>query len=755
MLFSRHHLLQKCCLVVFSPFVMAQQSQDLAHQCPVPEFAQLGTNITIDDPDVIHILSQRTSIEKDQVAIFEGGITLVNKDQKVAAQTLEFNRETAVMDAQGDIHFQDKSLDIFADRLFATQADNSTSLTSATYYLKDSLIHGDAGLLWVSQEGKLVLTDSSFTTCYGGTPDWKISASEISISTEENKGEAYHALLEVFDVPVLYLPYFTFPVTDERKSGFLYPKIGSSGNSGLEIATPYYINIAPNMDATVTPRYLSKRGTQLVTEFRYLSGQQTGKINLEYLNKDKALEDNTEARYLWRFQHTGNFSENFRAHVDYTSISDDSYLVDIGSSHYNSNDAYLYQIGEIAYFGESWNATMKLQDFEVLGNHIQSYKTVPQIEVNSFQDLNFLDGKFELYSELSRFSTPDLSQPEADRFHIEAGLTFPLYTPAWFLNSEFKLLQTNYKQSRLGDNLSLEKNVSRTVPKVRFHGGLNLERNTSYFSNNYKQTLEPQLQYLYIPSREQDNIGVYDTAILQDNYDGLFRDKRFSGLDRIAEANQYSWGLTSRLLDEKNIERMRLSLGRIVYLNDSNFNQDENGTAIDESALAAEMYIRASDKWQLSSNIQYNTDLDLTRQSQTNLDYHFSKNNLVQINHRYTRDLSDVTLEQLSLLSSVKISQDWHFVSRFTQDLKRSRSLETYAGFQYENCCWGIRFAYQRHIDSRVDDLSVIDPNRDEFDSGFVIQFVIKGLSGSSGLGTQDMFNSSIFGYKRPYFLNN
>jgi len=750
MLFSRHHLLTTCCLVMFSPLTIAQQDANFpqARQCPVPEFAQLGTNITIDDPDVIRILSQRTSIEKDQLAVFEGGVTLVNKDQKIAAKTLEFNRKTAVMDAQGDIHFQNNSLDIFADRLFANQAENSTSLTGATYHLRDSLIHGDAGLLWVSKEGKLVLADSSFTTCYGETPAWQISASEISISTQENKGEAYHALFEVYDVPILYLPYFTFPVTQERKSGFLYPKIGSSAKSGLEIATPYYLNIAANMDATITPRYLSKRGTQLITEFRYLSGQQTGKINLEYLDKDKELALSDEARYLWRFEHIGNFSENFRAHIDYTSISDDSYLVDIGSSHYNSNDAYLYQVGEISYFADSWNATMKLQDFEVLGNHIQSYKTVPQIEINSFQDLNFLDGKFELYSELSRFSTPDKTQPEADRFHVEARLTFPIYTPAWFLNSEFKLLQTNYKQSRLGDNLALEKNVSRTVPKVRFHGGINLERATEYFNTNFKQTLEPQLQ--------QNNIGVYDTAILQDNFDGLFRDKRFSGLDRIAEANQYSWGLTSRLLDEKNIERMRLSLGRIVYLNDSNFNQDESGTTIDESALAADLLIRASKHWQISSNIQYNTDLDITRQSQTNIDYHFTNNNLIQVNHRYTRDLSDVTLEQLSLLSSVKINQDWHFVSRFTQDLTRSRSLETYAGFQYENCCWGIRFAYQRHINSTIEDINAIDRNRDEFDSGFVIQFEFKGLSSSSGrLSTQDMFNSSIFGYKRPYFLNN
>ncbi|WP_286263240.1 LPS-assembly protein LptD [Thalassotalea atypica] len=756
--FSLRHLFTKCTILMMSPWAYAQSAQAPmeVRVCPVPQFAQLGSKVIIDDPDVIQILSKRSSIEKDQFAIFEGGVTLINKDKKISAQKLEINRNTAVLNAQGNIHFQNDAIDIFAQQLKASESSQSTTLSGTDYHLKGSLGHGKAGELSVSDDGRLTLSDSSFTTCYGETPDWQISASEINISAKDNKGEAFNAVIELFDVPVFYLPYISFPVTDERKSGFLYPVIGSSNKSGLEIETPYYLNIAENMDATITPRYMSKRGTQLLTEFRYLSGEQTGKFDVEYLNKDDEITTNDDARYLWRFQHVGNFSENFRAYADYTSISDDAYLVDIGSKHYNSNDAYLYQIGELAYFGETWNATVKVQDFEVIGNHNQSYKTVPQIEINNYQDLPFWNGKFELYSELSRFKSNDQTQAQADRFHLEAGMSFPIYTPAWFFNSEFKLLQTNYKQERLENSPELERHVSRTLPKVRFHGGINLERETTLFNTAFTQTIEPQLQYLYIPDREQDNIGLYDTTILQDDYAGLFRDKRFSGLDRIAEANQYSWGLTSRLLDKSNVERMRFSLGRIVYLNDTNFEINDNGTNVDESSLAADIFVRANSQWQFSSNIQYNTDLDITRQSQANIDYHFTETDLLQLTHRYTKDLSDVTLEQLSLLSSVRLNKDWHFVSRVTQDLKRRRSLETLAGFQYENCCWGIRFAYQRHINSSIDELGTFNDNRDEFDSGFVVQFVIKGLSGQkTTLNTQDMFNSSIFGYKRPYYLNN
>ena len=753
--FSRQHYLVFASLSCLSPLSFAQQDEQAinAAQCPLPSYINIGENIVIDDPDVIQILSQSSSIEKDNFAKFSGGVTLIGKDQRISANSVEVNRQSSLINANGDIHFQNKGLNVFASDLTASEQSKVTTLSGASYQLADSLAHGKAGQLAISQDGRLTLTDSTFTTCYGENPDWQLSASEIVISADENMGEAYHARFEIMDVPVLYIPYFTFPVNNERKSGFLYPMISSSSNRGVEIETPYYWNIQPNLDATITPRYMSKRGMQLNTEFRYLVDQQHGQIDIEYLNNDKELSGNNDARYLWRIQHTGNFSENFRAYVDYTSISDDAYLIDIGSQHYNSNDTYLYQLGELAYFSDNWNAKIKMQDFEILGNHTQSYKTVPQVEFSHFNDLGILNSKFELYSELSKFETVDTNRPEAERFHVEAGINVPIYTPAWFLNSEFKLLQTNYRQTRLDNSPELTRNVSRTLPKVRFHGGLNLERSTELFKQSFTQTLEPQIQYLYIPSRDQSEIGIYDTAVLQDDYEGLFRDRRFSGLDRIADANQYAWGLTSRFLDQNNLERMRFSLGRIVYLKDTQFNADNNDN-VDESALAADAFVRINNNWQFSSNIQYNTDLDLTRNSQTSIDYHFGKNNVIQLNHRYTKNLPDVTLEQLSLLSSVRINKDWQFVGRVTQDLALDRSIESYAGFQYESCCWAVRIAYHRHINSSVDGFGI--DSRDEFNSGFMIKFVLKGLTGQqSSISTQDMFNSSIFGYKRPYFLNN
>jgi len=755
--------LNKISLVFLLPCTFTSNAQNTeintnsVSLCPIPTYDNIADKTGKSANENFTILSSTSSIKKGEYANFTGGVTLLNQDKSVVANELSVNRTNSTVNANGDIHFQNKGIDIFADSLNINQLQKTTSLTATSYQLNDSPGHGSAEKININGNGKtLSFIDSSFTTCYGPVPDWQMRASEITISSDEKSLEAYNARFSLFDIPVLYVPYLTMPIGTDRQSGFLYPTISSSNSSGIEIETPYYVNIAENMDATITPRYMSDRGTQLITEFRYLEGLQSGQVDIEYLNKDKKLINNDDSRYLARFQHIGTFSERFRAHVDYTTISDDNYLVDLGSSQFNSNDSYLYQVGEISYFADNWQTTLKLQDFEVLGNHQRSYKTLPQIEISRQQKLDNFDGILDIYSELSSFDTADKTQPTAQRYHVEAGLLYPIASPAWFLNSEVKVLQTNYHQKNINDDSPLERNVSRTLPKIRFHGGVNFDRNLTLFNKGYSQTLEPQLQYLYIPEKDQNNIGIYDTTNLQDDYNGLFRDRRFSGIDRIAQANQISWGVTSRILTEENNEVLHFSLGRIVYYNESNFNSSEQNTVVDKSALAADIFLHLSRNWQFSSDIQYNTDLSVTNKSQTSLDYLFSNNQTIQLNHRYTRDVSGESLEQMSLATNVKIANRWQFVGRFTQDLKGKRSIESYAGLEYSSCCWGIRFTYHRNINSKIDDALNINENRDAFDSSFNIQFVYNGInSNKSSNSVGDMFNSSIFGYKRPYFLNN
>lgn len=747
--------------------IAEQETIESQLQCPTSALVPITNDTVQVTNDDIIITSKYSIIEKDKIAKFSGDVRLVDKNQSITANQLTFDRLLMEFNAQGNIHYQNQSIGIVADELNASKDEASTVMLNTSYQLNGSPGHGSAGELEVNPTDGLSLLDSTYTTCIGDDPDWQIKASEIEISADGHSGEAYHAQVRLFDIPVLYLPYFSFPVSNQRRSGFLYPEIRSSSNSGLEIETPFYWNIAPAIDATITPHYMSKRGLQLKTEFRYLTDLQSGNINLEYLNKDDALTSNDDARYLARLQHIGTFSDDFRAYIDYTTLSDDNYLVDIGSKEYNSNDAYLYQIGELSYFGENWKTTIKIQDFEILGDHDPSYKTLPHIDILALQPFSLfsnqlLQGQFELYSELTNFKADTNQQVSANRYHVESGLNFPISTPAWFFNSEFKLMHTYYQQSDIQVGSGLEKNVDRTLPKIRFHGGINFDKSLSLFGNSYTHTIEPQVQYLYIPEKDQTEIGLYDTTNLQDDYNGLFREKIYSGLDRIAGANQYTWGLTSRLLDQSNLEIFRLSVGRIQYLSDDNQTFDEiididnsSGSALtgQQSSLAANLFYRLNQEWQISSDIQYNTKESFTNKSQMALNYKIDKYNSIQLNHRYTRNVSGSSLEQASILAGFAINKDWAFVGRHTEDLQHSRGLESYLGLQYESCCWAIRLAYHRYINSNLSDDG---ENRDEFNSGFVLQFIIKGLNGEQGpIGTQKMFDSSIFGYKRPYYLQN
>jgi len=774
MLFSRTLSFTLFALLAYLPKI-AQANVEIKSQapntkvmmCTLPVFDDITLGIADVLNDDIHISSEHASIKQDQIAQFNGSVILVDKNQKIVADELSFNRLKMQIEAVGNIHYQGKQINIFADTLSASKTDRSTEMTSASYQLDGNPGHGKAKILSINGDGLLSLVDSTFTTCLQEVPDWQIKASEINLSASGDFGEAYHAQFRVLDVPIFYVPYFSFPISKERLSGFLYPQIEQTTNTGLEVTAPFYWNIAENYDATITPRYMSKRGLQLQTEFRYLMDQQSGKIDFEYLDNDKEIATNDDSRYLVRLQHIGTFSEDFRAYVDYTTISDDNYLVDLGSKQYNSNDAYLYQTGELAYFGEQWQATLQLQDFEVLGDHQPSYKTLPHIELSAQQPLNFMPGQFELYSEITNFQASEKDQIEANRYHVEAGFIFPITRPAWFLNSEVKIMHTYYQQDNISQGSAYEETVERTLPKIRIHGGINFDRELIAFGDTYRHTLEPQLQYLYVPEKDQSNIGLYDTTLLQDDFHGIFRDTSYSGLDRIAGANQYTWGITSRLLDKENLEIIRVSLGRIQYLggNNSDLANDallpDNSDISDnsnnkQSSVAADLFYRINHQWQVSGDIQYNTLEDFTNKGQINIDYQISKYNLVQLNHRYTRSVSGDSLEQVSLLTSFAINKNWAFVGRLTQDLQQDRSLESYAGFQYESCCWAIRIAYHRHINSNLDPVSFTSEGREEFDTGISIKFIIKGLDGKqSAIGTQEMFDKSIFGYKRPYYLQN
>ncbi len=460
---------------------------------------------------------------------------------------------------------------------------------------------------------------------------------------------------------------------------------------------------------------------------------------------------------MFHWQQQSYLSEDWRANIDVTNVSDDNYITDLSSNYANKTDTQLYRTGSVTHLGDTWRTDIKFQNFEVLGDHLESYAAVPQISFTQTAPWRFDNFDFSLSGEVSHFTndSSEIAIDSATRVHVEPKARFNYATHAWSFLSEVSLLQTNYKQSGNLTGTQYSDSVSRTLPKVRLYSQLNFERDTSTFFEDGIQTLEPQIQYLYTPNKDQSEIGLFDTTRLQDDFFGLFRDTRFSGVDRIAAANQFTLGATTRLFDNKHEDVFNFSAGQIFYLNDSAkpTEQDLDSETNYNALFAAQTMLHWHRRWYLSAGMQYDTDGKQMIQSNVTLDYKGDNNELVQLNHRYANDVSGNTIEQTGVFTSIPISDQWQFIASYHRDLENNRSIEFLSGLQYESCCWAIQITGHRQIETDLN--QSIGQQQATFDSGISLNFVLKGLGSKSRYDAQKLLQQGIFGYRRPYFLNN
>ncbi len=703
----------------------------------------------------IKISSDDIEVINNQSAEFVGNVQIKNRHMQLTASSALIDRQIGLLNANGPVVFQNQTSEVTSQGLMADLSQSEIALLGAEYRLVGQLGRGQADKLAI-MENTLLLDDASYTTCPEGDEVWRIKADEIILSQEKGWGETYGMVLEVLDTPVIYLPYFTFPLDDTRKSGFVDPVFSSSSRYGLDIATPYYLNLAPNYDALVTPRLMTRVGLQMKGQFRYLTEQHQGMVAAELLTKDDTHPELDE-RYLIQWQQKSYLSENWRAYVDITNVSDDNYLTDLNSDYANETDTHLARTLAISHFGERFQTDIQVQNFEVLGDHKDSYTAFPQVAFSQHAPYQWGGLDWRMEGELSHFVNSDAVIDRASRLHLEPNVQFNLKDTAWAISSKFSLLHTRYQQEGDLNGTGFAEQVSRTMPSVRLHGKLEFERPTSIFIDDGIQTLEPQLQYLYTPKRDQSQIGLYDTTKLQDDFFGLFRERRFSSVDRIANANQFTLGATTRLYNQSNEEVFNLSVGQIFYLTDDAKPESQNvlaDTASYNALFASEAMLHWHKRWYLSAGIQYDMEAKNLIQSHVTLDYKGDNNQLVQLNHRYADDVSGNEIEQVGLFASWPINARWQWVSSYHRDLAEKRSVEVFAGVQYESCCWALRLTGQRRIETDL--TRPITGNDDAvFDSSIRLNFILKGLGGKKRYDVSRVLEQGIFGYRRPYFLNN
>lgn len=514
---------------------------------------------------------------------------------------------------------------------------------------------------------------------------------------------------------------------------------------------------------------MQNRGLQLKGDFRYLTEANSGELSAEYLYNDDKYPEHGD-RWAYQYQNVSRFGEHWLIDLDYAKVSDNDYFQDLDSNLGDRSDGHLSQSGSVSYRTKSWDAKLTVQDFQLLVDDTIPYQLMPQLEFNYYSPDLYQQINFDLVSHVSRFVTDDDDKPEATRVHIEPGFTLPLTTTWGTWTTEARYLMTYYQQDLDGLDSSfdsLEESVTRTLPEFSTKANMVLERGTTIFEG-YTQTLEPQVQYLYVPETDQDDIYLYDTTLLQTDYYGLFRNRRYSGVDYIAAANQFSYGATSRFYDGGQKERLAISFGQIYYLDNSS--QSPNSSSEDDtsnySSWAIETDFNYDDKVFYHGGIQYDIDSSEVSVANSAIEYRVN-DNFVQANYRYvTRDyieglesysddelnaLTSDGISQIGLLGGYSINRNWNVSAQYFFDTTESEAVEWLAKVEYQSDCWYVGIDYSRELTGWSS--GEVGVGSAEFDDNVSLNFGITGLGGNSRAPEPPSGNALSYG--RPFILNN
>ena len=664
---------------------------------------------------------------ENPTASMTGGVLLRRDDKLAGADSARFDPEQRALFLEGGVRYEDPGTQILSQLAEFGYGTGRIRFEGAEFSLGSSSARGAAGVLEINENGTLSLGGVEYTTCPPGSEDWLLQGKSIVLDTREGVGTAKGMKLRFKNVPILYLPYISFPIGDARKSGVLTPEIGSSGRSGNEIRVPYYWNIAPNYDATITPRLLTSRGLQLATQFRYLTERNEGSITADYLSDDSVID---ETRHQLNVGHQTLWDTGWRNRINFREVSDSQYFEDLGGSlsissitHLNRHVSFDYHSKHVSFFAQA-------QDYQTIDDAIvpsdEPYRRLPQVLVNAHWPMSFF--RFGIDSELVNFDRD--TGVTGWRFNATPSVEIPITRPGWFFTPAVALDYTRYD---LADTLpGDETDPTRSVPITSVDTGLILERTMS--SAGRIQTLEPRLLYVNIPYRDQDGLPVFDTITPDINLVQLYRKNRFLGGDRVGDTEQVSLGVTTRVLDlDTGREMMTATIGQTRYFGD----RDVALPGMPGSTLETSDYI-AQVRFGLFRNVnfdlghQWGTGENGTTKSEARLQYSPSRNKVLNLAYRFRRD----SLEQGDLSWSWPMATRWNFVGRYNFSFRDQEVLEQFFGLEYESCCWGLRLVSRRHISTR-------DGTRD---SSFGLQLVLKGMT-SVGTAADKLLERGILGY--------
>lgn len=784
--------------------------------------------------------SNESSYDKASVATFRGNVIVRQGSRQFESDKASLDKNRNHGQFEGNVRFREKGVLLVGDKGDLQLDSGRATLENTAYVMHAQKARGSATRIIRHEDSTLELADATYTTCPPGDKGWQLSGQNVTLDMDSGQGLAKNAVVRVQGLPILYTPYLSFPIDDRRKSGFLYPTLSQSSDNGLDFSIPYYLNIAPNYDATLTPRYMSKRGMMLENEFRYLIGNTEGELGLSgLLGKDELKKENpfyNDHRWLINYRQKTNLTRRWIAEVDYAKASDKNYLDDFSTSlNLSANSPLNQQIGTRYLGGDtnhSWQLSLDAHQYQNMNQTADDpYNKLPQIKLsgnwlaNSSLSLNYKadytkfsrDDNWHYVNETLVNPADDVYQSyynsgygikraNGERLYLETGAGYSFDWSYAFIRPSVKVQHVEYRLTDLSEtevitdlnsaygnftSADYTESPKTTVPTFSVDSGLYFDRFTTVGGTAFTHTLEPRIKYLYSPYKEgQEMNPVFDTALMNFNYHSLWRDSRFSGYDRLGDANQLSLGLTTRLIEDDGFERVRFGIGQIIYFEDRQLwisplagnetiypeNQEDWDTNLSDDArrlyeemhesvspLASEFVYNISRTMNIRQDLMWNTSENELDSYNLYYQYHPDNRRVINAGYRYLtqadrfvknaengliEDPNNPTgyqttgnnLSQTDLSIAWPVSNNWSAMGRWQYDLTNKRNLEILSGVEYNSCCYQVRVLWRKWVD---DDDNIDHPNSK---SGIFLQFVLRGL-GDLTSGSTKEYLEGIKGY--------
>jgi LPS-assembly protein len=749
------------------------------------------------DPEKANIFgtADYSEAEKQTKFIMRDDVRLTQGRRSFRADTFTFDKVTREAELDGNIQVREPGLLLRADKAYVDTNTGNARLDNARFVLYETRVRGRAESLEKFGDTIIRLDQGTFTSCEPGDNTWLIKGSNITLHNDKHFGTAKHMRLHVKDVPIAYAPYFRFPIGPDRLTGFLFPSLGLDGSDGIgEFSAPFYWNIAPNYDATFTPRYLADHGYMLATELRHMSKHFDTELTGSVLNNDRSgntgreEEDEIDLRYLgkdrWQYNllQTGGRNQRWSTQIDYTDVSDTDYLRDVDSSSVDLNrQAFIRQRVAAGYKSRNWDFGAKAEEFRLLTSTQLPYRELPRLHADGQYRIS--DWLLELDNEYTNFSMnryfeedPGNALYKADlivgeRARTNYKLTWDKDFTAGYIKPGVGLKTLGYELDATNMRADVDTSQQFSAPQGSLDMGLFFERDASLFGDAFTQTLEPRAFYLYRDYENQDSLyGLtssasyvnFDTSDLIFTYDQLFRDSRFSGGDRIDDANHLAMGITSRFVEaDSGVERLRVSIGQTVYFADREVsilnNDSDYANTRTSSAIATQVSAQIGDYLRLTNDLLYDHQQARVNAVSTSLHYMDEQYRILNLGYRYSRDPVSLSpletapalerdLDQVDFTALWPVSDQWALIARTNYDFTYNAELDTFAGLEYTDCCYRVRILARQWVDFDFSPKFMENLKSDDYDRGIFIEVQLRGF-GSVSQRISNLLNDAMFGF--------